>query len=147
MKRHFFRGSSIAPVLVALTISAVFAQEYPARPVRLVVPFPPGGGVDATARVLGQKLTDAWKQQVVPDNRTGAGTTIGTEIAARASPDGYTLLLTNNALAISAGLYPKLNYDAGRNLQPIMEVLRAPFVLVVQAAAGAKSTKDLIAQA
>ena len=113
----------------------------------MVVPFPPGGGVDATARVLGQKLTEAWKQQVVADNRTGAGTTIGTEIVARATPDGYTLLLTTNALAISAGLYPKLNYDAGRNLQPIMEVLRAPFVLVVSASSGTKTTKELIALA
>lgn len=136
----------ISLVLASFT-AAVCAQEYPARPVRLVVPFPPGGGVDATARVLGQKLTEAWHQQVVADNRTGAGTTIGTEIAARAAPDGYTLLLTNNALAISSGLYPKLSYDVGKQLQPIMEVLRAPFVLVVQAATGAKSTKDLIAQA
>jgi tripartite-type tricarboxylate transporter receptor subunit TctC len=97
--------------------------------------------------VLGQKLTEAWHQQVVADNRTGAGTTIGTEIVARAAPDGYTLLLTNNALAISSGLYPKLNYDAGKNLQPVMEVLRAPFVLVVSAASSAKTTKELIALA
>lgn len=123
------------------------AADYPSRPVRLVVPFPPGGGVDATARVLSQKLTEAWHQQVVPDNRTGAGTTIGNEIAARAAPDGYTLLVTNNALAISAGLYPKLNYDTGKNLQPVMEVLRAPFVLVVPATSVAKSTKDLVALA
>ena len=72
---------------------------------------------------------------------------IGNEIAARAAPDGYTLLVTNNALAISAGLYPKLNYDTRKNLQPVMEVLRAPFVLVVPATSGAKSTKDLIALA
>ena len=132
---------------LAFIANSSLAQEYPVRPVRLVAPFPPGGGVDATARVLGQKLTEAWHQQVVADNRTGAGTTIGTEIVARAASDGYTLLLTNNALAISAGLYPKLNYDAGKNLQPIMEVLRAPFVLVVSASSGAKSTKELIALA
>jgi tripartite-type tricarboxylate transporter receptor subunit TctC len=132
---------------LAFIAHAGFAQEYPLRPVRMVAPFPPGGGVDATARVLGQKLTEAWHQQVVADNRTGAGTTIGTEIVARAAPDGYTLLLTNNALAISSGLYPKLNYDAGKNLQPVMEVLRAPFVLVVSAASSAKTTKELIALA
>jgi tripartite-type tricarboxylate transporter receptor subunit TctC len=147
MKRLFIAGLNAATLLLALSPSAVFAQDYPNRPVRMVVPFPPGGGVDATARVLGQKLTEAWKQQVVADNRTGAGTTIGTEIAARAAPDGYTLLLTNNALAISAGLYPKLNYDVGKNLQPIMEVLRAPFVLVVSASSGARTIKELIAQA
>ena len=138
---------AIAAGMLAVVASASVAQEYPVRPVRMVAPFPPGGGVDATARVLGQKLTEAWRQQVVADNRTGAGTTIGTEIVARAAPDGYTLLLTNNALAISAGLYPKLNYDVGRNLQPVMEVLRAPFVLVVSASSSAKTTKELIALA
>ena len=136
----------LASALV-LIANAGLAQEYPVRPVRMVAPFPPGGGVDATARVLSQKLTETWRQQVVTDNRTGAGTTIGTEIVARAAPDGYTLLLTNNALAISSGLYPKLNYDAGRNLQPVMEVLRAPFVLVVSASSSAKTTKDLVALA
>ena len=98
--------AQLAFVALLLTIDAhaAVAPDYPTRPVRMVVPFPPGGGVDATARVLGQKLTEAWKQQVIADNRTGAGTTIGTEIVARAAPDGYTLLLTNNALAISSGL-------------------------------------------
>jgi tripartite-type tricarboxylate transporter receptor subunit TctC len=144
---RFITRAGLGALSTALVASAALAQDYPIRPVRMVVPFPPGGGVDATARVLGQKLTEVWKQQVVADNRTGAGTTIGTEIVARAAPDGYTLLLTNNALAISSGLYPKLNYDAGKNLQPIMEVLRAPFVLVVSASASAKTTRELIAQA
>ena len=109
------------PLLFTLCIFAGLAnaQSYPTKPVRLVVPFPPGGGVDATARVLAQKLSETWKHQVLVDNRTGAGTTIGTEIAAKAAPDGYTLLLTNNALAISAGLYPKLRYDTGRELAPV----------------------------
>lgn len=144
---RFIAHLSLIAFIPAFIANACLAQEYPTRPVRMVVPFPPGGGVDATARVLGQKLTEAWKQQVVADNRTGAGTTIGTEIVARAAPDGYTLLLTNNALAISAGLYPKLNYDVGRNLQPVMEVLRAPFVLVVSASSSANSTRELIALA
>ncbi len=122
-------------ILLCVTAGVAYAESYPTKPVRLVVPFPPGGGVDATARVLGQKLTETWKYQVLVDNRTGAGTTIGTEIAARAAPDGYTLLLTNNALAISAGLYPKLRYDTGRDFAPIMEVLSAPYVLVIPAVA------------
>ena len=138
---------SLIAFLSALVANVALAQDYPARPVRMVVPFPPGGGVDATARVLGQKLTEIWRQQVVADNRTGAGTTIGTEIAARAAPDGYTLLLTNNALAISAGLYQKLKYDTGKDLLPVMEILRSPFVLVVPATSSAKTTKELIAQA
>jgi tripartite-type tricarboxylate transporter receptor subunit TctC len=139
--------------LITIALCAVFAggafaqTPYPTRPVRLVVPFPPGGGVDATARVLAQKLTEAWRQQIVVDNRTGAGTTIGTEIAARSAPDGYTLLLTNNALAISAGLYRQLRYDTGKDLLPIMEVLRSPFVLVIPATSTAKTTQDLIALA
>jgi tripartite-type tricarboxylate transporter receptor subunit TctC len=127
--------------------SAWAQQPYPAKPVRLVAPFPPGGGVDATSRVLAQKLTEAWRQQVIVDNRSGAGTTLGTEIAARAAPDGYTLLLTNNALAISAGLYTQLRYNTGKDLLPIMEILRQPFVLVVPSAAGAKTLKELIASA
>jgi tripartite-type tricarboxylate transporter receptor subunit TctC len=134
-------------IALLLAAPAAFAQQYPTKAVRLVVPFPPGGGVDATARVLAQKLTEAWKQQVIVDNRTGAGTTIGNEIVARAVPDGYTLLLTNNGLAVSAGLYPKLSYDTGRDFTPITEILRSPFVMVVQAATGAKTVKDLIAMA
>ncbi|MCC7485967.1 MAG: tripartite tricarboxylate transporter substrate binding protein [Burkholderiales bacterium] len=133
--------------LMCVAAGAVHAQSFPARPVRLVVPFPPGGGVDATARVLSQKLTEAWKQQVIVDNRTGAGTTIGTEIVSRAAPDGYTLLLTNNALAISAGLYPRLRYSTARDFAPIMEVLSAPFVLVVPAASSFRSVNDLVAAA
>ncbi|MCC6532307.1 MAG: tripartite tricarboxylate transporter substrate binding protein [Burkholderiales bacterium] len=136
----------LAIVLCAMACVA-HAQTFPAKPVRLVVPFPPGGGVDATARVLSQKLTETWKQQVLVDNRTGAGTTIGTEIAARAAPDGYTLLLTNNALAISAGLYTKLRYDTGRDFAPITEILSAPFVLVIPASSASKSVQELITAA
>ncbi len=132
-----FLGAFAAPI--------VTAQSYPNKSVRLVVPFPPGGGVDATARVLSQKLTETWKQQILVDNRSGAGTTIGTEIGAKATPDGYTLLLTNNALAISAGMYPKLRYDTGKDLAPIMEILRSPFVLVIPATSASKTVQDLIA--
>jgi tripartite-type tricarboxylate transporter receptor subunit TctC len=140
--------NKIIGIALLLVASTAYAQTtYPTKPVRLVVPFPPGGGVDATARVLGQKLTAAWRQQVVIDNRSGAGTTIGTEIAARAASDGYTLLLTNNALAISAGLYPRLRYDTGKDLQPVTELLRQPFVLVVPASGGAKTVSELVAAA
>lgn len=127
--------------------SLTLAQPFPTKPVRLIAPFPPGGGVDATSRVLAQKLTELWRHQVIVDNRSGAGTTLGTEIAARAAADGYTLLLTNNALAISAGLYTQLRYSTGKDLLPIMEILRQPFVLVVPSAAGAKTLKELIALA
>lgn len=141
------RYSTVLMGVLFCICSAWAQQPYPTKPVRLVAPFPPGGGVDATSRVLAQKLTEAWRQQVIVDNRSGAGTTLGTEIAARAAPDGYTLLLTNNALAISAGLYTQLRYNTGKDLLPIMEILRQPFVLVVPAAAGAKTLKELIASA
>lgn len=131
----------------AAMVFAATAQAFPTKPVRLVTPFPPGGGVDATARVLAKKLGDAWQQQIIVDNRSGAGTTIGNEIVAMAAPDGHTLLLTNNALAISAGLHPKLRYDTGRDLLPIMEVLRSPFVMVIPAASPMKGVADLIAAA
>lgn len=133
--------------LPMLCQSSVSAQTYPTKSVRLVTPFPPGGGVDATSRVLAKKLSEQWQQQIIVDNRPGAGTTIGTEIVASGAPDGYTLLLTNNALAISAGLYPKLRYNTGKDLAPIMEILRSPFVLVIPATSAMKSVSDLIAAA
>lgn len=144
-----FKLTFAASLVAFLTCGATTAvsQGYPNKSVRLVVPFPPGGGVDATSRVLGRKLTEQWGQQVIVDNRTGAGTTIGTEIAAKAAPDGYTLLLTNNALAISAGLYQNLRYDTAKELQPIMEILRSPFVMVIPANSPMKTAQDLIAAA
>src|SRR5262245_45667312 len=99
------------------------AQAWPAKPVRLVVPFPPGGGVDLTGRVLGKKLTDLWGQPVVVENRPGASATIGANVVATAAPDGYTLLLTNNALSISAGLYPSLPYNTLKDLRAVSTVL------------------------
>jgi tripartite-type tricarboxylate transporter receptor subunit TctC len=137
----------IAIIAFTITSATVLAQSFPTKPVRMVVPFAPGGGVDATARVLSQRFTEMWGQQVIPDNRTGAGANIGTEIAAHAAPDGYTLLVTNNAIAISAGLYEKLHYDALRDLQPISEVLRTPYVLVVPSSSPAKNAADLVKMA
>lgn len=134
----------VALVIAAAASSVSHAQTYPTRPVRMVVPFAPGGGVDATARVLSQRFTEMWGQQVIPDNRPGAGANIGTDIAAHAAPDGHTLLVTNNAIAIGAGLYEKLSYNALRDLQPISEVLRTPFVLVVAASSPAKTVTDLV---
>ncbi|HYK15497.1 MAG TPA: tripartite tricarboxylate transporter substrate-binding protein, partial [Burkholderiales bacterium] len=91
---------------------AAFAQNYPSKPIRFILPFPPGGGTDTLARIVGQRLGENLGQTMVLDNRPGAGANIGAEIVARSVPDGYTLMLTNNALAISAGLYPKLGYNA-----------------------------------
>lgn len=125
-----------------------YAQSYPTKPIRLIVPYPPGGGNDTLARLFGVKLTEAWGQQVVVDNRPGAGTIIGTQIAARAVPDGYTLLLSSIAThAIAPNLYAKPGYDPVKDFAPITLLAVAPTVVCVNPSVAAKSLKDLIALA
>jgi tripartite-type tricarboxylate transporter receptor subunit TctC len=123
------------------------AQNYPSKPVRLIVPFPAGAGVDAGGRVLAQKLSDIWGQQVIVDNRPGAAANIGAEITAHSAPDGHTMLLTNNALTISAGLYPRLSYNALTDLRPVTQVLTAFFILLVPSTSPARTVKELVALA
>lgn len=131
-----------------LVTPAAFAQDYPARPVRLIAPFPIGGGVDIVARQLAQKLAEKWGQQIVVDNRTGATGIIGTDLAAKATPDGYTLLMGNVATqAVNVSLFKRLPYDPGRDFAPISLVARVPEVLVVHPALPATSVKELIALA
>lgn len=127
---------------------AVAQAPYPTKPVRLVVPYPPGGGNDTLARLFGQKLTEAFGQQVIVENRAGAGTTIGTTFVARSAPDGYTLLLSSIAThAFSPHLYAKPGYDALRDFAPVSLLVIAPTLLVVNPALPAKSLKELIALA
>jgi tripartite-type tricarboxylate transporter receptor subunit TctC len=114
-----------------------WAQAYPARPVRLVAPFPPGGSIDLTARVIGQWLTDRLGQQVVIENRAGAGGNVGSEAALSSPADGYTLLLCSVANAISATLYDKLNYNF-RDVAPVAGISRAPNVMVVHSSVPAR---------
>jgi tripartite-type tricarboxylate transporter receptor subunit TctC len=124
------------------------AQAYPAKAVRLIVPFPPSGGNDVFARLLAQKLGETWKQQVVVENRPGAGGNIGTELAAHAAPDGYTLLLGHTGtLAINPGLYGKLSYDIQRDFAPIAMFASSPLVLVAHPAAGLRTVSDILARA
>jgi tripartite-type tricarboxylate transporter receptor subunit TctC len=121
------------------------AQAYPTRPVRLIVPYPPGGGNDTLARLFGQKLGEAWGQQIVVDNRPGAGTIIGTQLAARSAADGYTLLLSSIAThAVAPNLYRNPGYDPIRDFTPITLLAIAPTVLCVNAAVPAKSVQELI---
>ena len=138
-------------LLVALLLTAVTAaqaQTYPARAVRIIVPFPPGGSTDILARAMGQKLTDVWSQQVIVDNRPGAGGIIGTELGARAARDGYTLLMGSGApLTIVPSLYPKLPYDPLKDFAPITGVARVPNVLALHPSVPAKTVKELIALA
>ncbi len=120
---------------------------FPARPVRFIVPFPPGGGADVFGRVLGQKLTDKWGQQVVVDNRAGAGGNIAAELAAAAPADGHTLYQYNIANAISASLYKKLNFDPVRDFAAVTLLGSSPFVLVVHPSLKATNLQEFIALA
>ena len=124
---------------------SVQAQSYPDKPVRLIVPLSAGSAVDTLARIPAQKLSELWGQQVVVDNRVGANGIIGTEAAAKAPPDGYTLLLTNDAaLATSPALYPKLPYDPVRDLAPITLAASIPVILVVHSSVPIASVKELV---
>lgn len=143
--RSFIRVSSLVAVVIAAT--PVAAQDYPTRPIRVIVPFTAGSGTDLLARMYGPKLSEAWGQQVVIDNRGGAGSTIGTAIVAGATPDGYTLLLNSSAFAGSASIYPKLPYDPHKDFAPISLIAANPLLLVVAPSLGAKSVSDLVAMA
>jgi len=124
------------------------AQGYPAKPIRIVVPFPPGGATDILARAVAQKLTDAWGQAVVVDNRPGAGGNIGSEIVAKAAPDGYTLEMgTVGTHAINASLYAKMPYDHVKDFAPVILVAGVPNVLVVNPSLPVSSVQELIAYA
>jgi tripartite-type tricarboxylate transporter receptor subunit TctC len=138
-----------ASLLAAMAPDAAMAQAaYPVKPIRFVVPFPPGGGTDILSRALAQKLSESLGQQVVIDNRPGAGGNIGADIAAKAAPDGYTLVMgqTSN-LAINPTLFAKMPYDAVRDFAPVTLVTAAPLVVVVPQSSPIRSIRDLIAQA
>jgi len=144
-------GILAAAVLAALPcmLPASAAEDaYPARPVRIVAPFPPGSGVDIIARIIGQALTEAWKQSFIVENRSGAGGTIGSDIVAKAPPDGYTLLLGNvSTLTIAPNLYRKLPYDPVRDFAPITVITVMNSVLVVHPSLPARSLKEFVALA
>lgn len=134
-----------AALLAAVATTAPGAQEFPARPVRVIVPFSPGGAVDGPMRVIAQELGKRWGQQVVVENRPGAGATIGSEIVAKAAPDGYTLLLASQTNAISATLYTKLPFDPVEDFVPITLIGREPGVLVVNPAFPPKTFQEFVA--
>lgn len=133
---------------VALLIaSAVLAQDYPSRPVRMIAPFAPGGATDVLARLVGQKLSERWGQTVIVDNRPGAGGNIGAELAARSAPDGYTLLVAGAPHAINMTLYSKLSYDLVKDLVGVNRIASYPSAIVVHPSLPAKTIKELIALA
>lgn len=142
--RMIFPG--VISVVAAIAPGLAHAQEnFPAKPIRMVVPFTPGSATDLLARTIGPKMLDTWGQQVVVDNRPGAGSTVGTALVAKANPDGYTLLLNSSAFAGSAALYSKLPYDTVKDFSGVTLVAGNPLVLVVPPSLGVKTTKELIA--
>ena len=133
--------------LFAPVILSASAQTYPAKPVRVIVPFPPGAGVDIVARTIIPRLADAMSQPFVVDNRAGASGNLGAEVVARSAPDGYTLLFTPASVASSQALYQKLGYNLEKDLDPVAMCAAAPFVLVVHPSLPVKTVKELIAMA
>jgi len=141
------RNVLLAALLLGLA-HGVFGQGYPAKPIRLVVPFPAGESVDATARLVGQSWSAALGAQILVDNRGGAGGTIGSEAVAKSAPDGYTLLWGNvGPLAIGPGLYKKLGYDVAKDFEPVSLVATLPFVLFASPVLPANSVTELVAYA
>ncbi len=141
MKRIFVCAGLIAAALMAMPAYS----QYPARAVRLIVPFPPGGGTDTMARAIAPKLSEYLGQQIVPENRGGAGANIGAEVAAKSAPDGYTLLLNTITNAIGATLYTRLNYDLVRDFAPITQLATTPHILVVHPSVPVKTVKEFTA--
>jgi len=143
-------GWRAAAVLAALALASgatVLAQEYPAKPIRVVVPFPPGGGTDLMARTVMQKLGESLGATMVIDNRGGAGGSIGSELVAKSPADGYTVLIVSGAHAINPSLYPKLSYDSVRDFAPVTMFTSGPGLLVVHPSVPAKTVKEFIALA
>lgn len=133
--------------LAAASAVCAYAQNYPGRSMRLIVPFSAGGAADVPGRILANRLTESLGHQVVIDNRPGAGSTIGAEAAAKSPPDGYTLFLISNTHFVSAGLYKKLVYDSLNDFTPITQITSAPNVLIVHPSMPAKNVKELVALA
>lgn len=137
----------LVAMMACLSALQAWSQEYPAKPVRVVVPFPPGGGSDTIARLVTQKLAIALGQPVVPDNRAGASGNIAAEIVAKSPADGYTLLFGNSSLSISPAVFRKLNYDPVKDLTPISMASSYPFALAVHPSLPVQSVKGLVALA
>lgn len=154
MIRQFFRPVAIRPmaalalaVAAAVPMHAIAQSQYPAKPIRLVVPFSAGSATDILARIIGAKMGESGQWQVIVENRPGAGGTLGATAVAKSPPDGYTLILVSVGHAINATLYPKLGYDTLKDFAPVSLVASVPNVLVVNAASPYKSVREIIAAA
>ena len=142
------RATCSKPAIAALAAAFIaagpsVAQQYPAKPIRLVVPFAPGGPADIQARLIGPKLTEAWGQPVVIENRAGGNTIIATELTARADPDGHWVQVISAGFAINTSLYPKLPYDSLRDFAPVSQLTAGPAIVVVHPSLPVRSVKEL----
>ena len=136
---------SLFPFAFYLGYGGALAQPYPTKPIRMIIPFGPGGPSDLLARTVGQKLTEAWGQPLLIDNRAGANGVVGCELAAKSAPDGYTLVMaTNGTHGINASLYPKLPYDTVKDFAPVTRLGQSPYVLIAHPSLPARTVKDLI---
>ena len=139
------RLNILATLAMVLCLPLVQAQDYPNKPIRIVVPFPAGGTTDIITRAVAQKLSEEFKQPVIVDNRPGGGANIGADHAVRSAPDGYTLLMASTAHSINASLYPKMTYDPVKDFAPITVVAETAQVLVVHPSVPANNVRELIA--
>src|SRR5688572_21436196 len=137
----------VAALLLVATTTAAAAQTYPGKPIRVIVPFSPGGPADFQVRLIGPKLSEAWGQQIIVDNRGGANGIIAFELGAKADPDGYTLILITAGFTINASLYPKLPYDSRRDFAAVTQLASGPGIAVVHPSLPARSVKELVALA
>jgi len=147
MKRRVYAARALVAITGLAAVAGASAQQYPNRPVRLIIPFSAGGAADVPGRILGQRISESMGQQLIIDNRPGAGSTIGAEAGAKAPPDGYTWFMISNTHFVSAALYKKLPYDSLNDYTPVTQITSAPNVLVVHPSLPAKSVKELIALA
>jgi tripartite-type tricarboxylate transporter receptor subunit TctC len=146
MPRFLCLAAALTTILGVAVSPPAGAQSYPGKPIRMVIPFAPGGPTDVFARLIGQQLSEAWGQPVVADNRPGATGTLGTSMVVKAQPDGYTLLMASTSSHISAYLYQNQTYDPSRDLDPVINVVTMPFYLVTHPSFPAKDVKEVVAE-
>ena len=137
----------LSAIPICLAVTPAGAQTYPSKPIRMIVPFAPGGGTDILARIIGQQLADAWGQPVNVENRAGASGNLGTELVARSAPDGHTLVMAINTHAVNASLYSKLPFDPVKDFTPVILVATTANILVVHPSVPANTVQELIALA
>jgi len=139
-----FPARTLALLIAAAAAGPAWSQAYPAKSIRIIAPFAPGGGTDFIARIVAQKMTEAMGQQVIVDNRPGAGGTLGAELGAKAPPDGYTFTLIAGSYTVNPALY-KLAFDPVNDITPVIQISQGPFLIVVHPSMPVKNTKELIA--